>query len=132
MTTGTVAPMNTALAMRSRAVLADVASDDSTTSGVADQDDIGQVEKLQEFVEVIDVGVDVVAFPGLAGPSVPATVVSDDPVALGCEEEHLVLERVRVQGVGVKEDDGLSGSPVLDVEAGAVLGGEVAHGFSSG
>jgi hypothetical protein len=30
---------------------------------VADQDDIGQVEELQEFVEVIDVGVDVRAAP---------------------------------------------------------------------
>jgi len=42
-----------------RTVLADVASDDSATSGVADQDDVDQVEELQEFVEVIDVGVDV-------------------------------------------------------------------------
>ncbi|MNO02222.1 hypothetical protein D3C81_2225540 [compost metagenome] len=57
-----------------------------------------------------------------------ATVVGDDPVALGCQEDHLRLPAVGVQRPAVTEDNRLTGAPVLVVNLDAVAGSEGAHG----
>ncbi len=72
----------------------DVASHFTTACGVTDVDGIGELEFLDEFGEVVGVGVEVVAGPGLAGTAMAAPVVGDATVAAFGEKEHLVFEGV--------------------------------------
>ena len=92
---------------------ADVAGDLAAAGGVADQDGVVQVERLDQLREVVGVGVHVVAVPRLAGAAVAAAVVGDAAVAVGGQEEHLVVPGVGVERPAVAEDDGLSRAPVL-------------------
>jgi hypothetical protein len=71
--------------------------------GVADQDRVVQVQGLDELGEVVGVGVEVVAVPGLAGPAAAAAVVGDAPVATGRDEEHLVVPGVGGERPAVAE-----------------------------
>ncbi|MNG36393.1 hypothetical protein D3C84_1234070 [compost metagenome] len=57
-----------------------------------------------------------------------ASVVGDDPVALGSQENHLRLPAVSVQRPAMTEDNRLTGAPVLVVDLDAVAGSEGAHG----
>ncbi|MNW70606.1 hypothetical protein D3C74_499880 [compost metagenome] len=57
-----------------------------------------------------------------------ATVVGDDPVAVGGQENHLRFPTVGVQRPAVTEDNRLTGAPVLVVNLDAVAGSESAHG----
>src|SRR5215470_15366550 len=57
-----------------------------------------------------------------------ATVVSDDPVTLREEEEHLGVPVIGGQRPAVSEDDRLPLAPVLVEDLDAVLGLDRAHG----
>jgi hypothetical protein len=109
-------------------VTADIAGDFAAAGGMPDVDDMLQVELGDQFIEVVGIGVHVVAVPGLAGAAVTATVVGDATIAAGGEEEHLILEGVGGEGPAVAEDDGRAVAPVVVIDLGAVLGGECAHG----
>ena len=111
-----------------RAVPADVAGDLAATGGMADMDRVLQVERLDQLRQVVGIGVQVVAAPGLARPAVAAAVMGDAAVAALRQEEHLVLEGVGAQRPAVAEDDRLPGTPVLVVDLGTVLGSDHGHG----
>jgi hypothetical protein len=93
------------------AVAADVARHLAAAGGVADVDRVLQVELADELGEVVGVGVEVVAVPGLARAAVAAAIVRDAAVAARGEEEHLVLEGVGAERPAVTEDDGLVPCP---------------------
>ena len=78
--TGGIAPIST-LWRRACAVAADVAGDLAAAGGVADVDGVLQVELFDELGEIVGIGVQVVAVPGLAGAAVTAAVVGDATVA---------------------------------------------------
>jgi len=63
-------------------VAAKVAGDLAAPGGVPDQDHLAQVELLDELGQVVGVGVQVMADPGLAGAAVAAAVVGDSPEAV--------------------------------------------------
>jgi hypothetical protein len=44
---------------------------------VANVDRVFQVERFDERCEVVGIGIQVVAVPGLAGPTIPTTVMGD-------------------------------------------------------
>ena len=87
---------------------ADVAGDFAAAGRVADQDRVVQVERLDELGEVVGVGVQVVAVPGLAGTPASATVVGDGAIAVGRDEERLVIPGVGGQRPAVAEHDRLA------------------------
>src|SRR5438094_213082 len=66
--------------------------------------------------EVVGVGVQIVAVPGLARAAVAAAVMGDAAVAAGSQKEHLVFPGVRAQRPAMTEDHGLSAAPVLVVQ----------------
>jgi hypothetical protein len=68
-------------------VTADVASDLATASRVAGMDRVLQVELLDQLGEVVGIGVEVVALPGLARAAVAAAVMGDAAVAVRGQEE---------------------------------------------
>src|SRR5262245_31612946 len=55
------------------------------------------------------------------------TVVGNGAIAMGGEEEHLVLESIRAQRPTMAKHDGLPSTPVIEVDLGAVLCGDRAH-----
>jgi hypothetical protein len=61
---------------------------------VTDQDGVVHVEGLDERGQVIGVGVQVVAVPGLAGPAAAAAVVRNGAITAGRDEECLVIPGV--------------------------------------
>ena len=122
-----MALMRTALATRLGTEPADITSYFTAACGVADVDGVGELELLDEFGEVVGVGVEVVAGPRLAGTAMAAAVVGDATVAVVGEEVHLVFEGVGAKGPAVAEDDWLAGAPVFVVEVGAVGCAECAH-----
>src|SRR5262249_21918641 len=95
--------------------------------GVADVDGLPDVEVLHQRREVVGVGVEVVALPGLAGAAVPAAVGRDAAVALRGQEEHLVLGGGGAEGAAVAEHQRPARAPVLVVERRPVFGREGAR-----
>jgi hypothetical protein len=62
-------------------VSGDVTRDFTATGGVADMDDILEVELLDKLGEVVGVGIHVVAGPGLARTAMAAAVMGDAAIA---------------------------------------------------
>src|SRR5262249_2491393 len=83
-----------------------------------------EVERLDELGEVVGVGVEIVALPGLTRAAMAAAVMGDAPVAMRDQKKHLVFKGVRAQRPTMAEDDGLPRAPVFVVNLGAVLGGD--------
>lgn len=54
---------------------ADIPRHLTTTSGVANQDDVLEIERLYQFGQIIRVGTQIVAVPWLVGSAVTAPVV---------------------------------------------------------
>ena len=87
---------------------------------MADMDRVLEVERLDQRREVVGIGVEVVAVPGLARPAMAAAVVGDAAIAARGQEEHLVLERIGGQRPAMAEDDRLPRAPILEIDLGAV------------
>ncbi len=114
------------------AMPADVARHLAAAGGVADHRHVLHVQRREQLVQVVGIGVHVVALPGLAGAAMAAPVVGDAAKAVRCQVEHLRLPCVRAQRPAVAEADDRAGAPVLVVDLRAVLGGEGAHGSPFG
>ncbi len=87
---------------------ADIAGDFATARRVADVDCFLQVELFDQRLEVVRVGIHIVALPGLARPAMPAAVVSNAAVTARSQEEHLVFEGIRAQRPPVAENNRLT------------------------
>ncbi|GAB3890549.1 hypothetical protein GCM10029964_062260 [Kibdelosporangium lantanae] len=92
---------------------ADVAGDLPAAGGVANQDRVVQVEGVDDRGEVIGVGVQVVAVPGLARPATATAVVRDGAVTVGGQQEQLIIPGVGGQRPAVAEDDRPAGPQSL-------------------
>jgi hypothetical protein len=101
-------------------VAAEIARHLAAAGGVADVDDVVQVKVLDQAGQVVGVVIHVVALEDLGGAAVPAPVMSDHPVAVVQEEEHLGVPVVGRQGPPVTEDDRLTGTLVLEVDLSSV------------
>jgi hypothetical protein len=58
-------------------------------------DSILQLELLDEFREIVGIGVEIVAVPRLARAAMAAAIMSDAAIAVGDEEETSDLQRRR-------------------------------------
>ena len=93
-------------------------------------DHVRQGERFDKRREVVGVGVHLVAGPGLRGPSMPPTIVGDGAIALGGQEEQLLVPGVGVERPAVAEDHRLTRSPILVIDLCSVLRGDGRHMFS--
>jgi hypothetical protein len=59
----------------------DIAGDFTTAGGMADMDCILQIKRRGEFGEIVGIGVEVVAIPGLARAAMTASVMCDAAIA---------------------------------------------------
>ncbi|MNS14787.1 hypothetical protein D3C72_464110 [compost metagenome] len=110
------------------AVTTDVTRHFAATGGETEQHGVLQIEPFDQLRQIVGVMVHVVARPRLAGTTMTATVVGDDPVTLVGEEDHLRFPAVGIQRPAVTEDNRLTGAPVLVVNLDAIAGSESAHG----
>src|SRR5947209_2563868 len=82
----------------------------ATSRGVADEDDVVQVEVLDEAGQVVGVGREVVAVPRLGGAAAAASVVGDGPVPRVGDQLQLGIPRVGGQRPAVAEHHWLPAS----------------------
>ena len=61
-----------------------------------------------------------------------SAIMRDATVASAGQKEHLIFKRVRVQAIGVVEDNGLPCPPIFKIEFCAVSRGNGAHGITDG
>src|SRR6266568_4759528 len=94
---------------------------------MANKDEIVQVELFDQLGEVVGILVHVVALPRLVRPAMAAPVVSDDPIAVLTEEQHLGFPGVPGERPTMGEEDRLSRSPVLVSDLRSVFGRDRAH-----
>jgi hypothetical protein len=94
-------------------------------------DRIAKVERGDQFGEVVRIGVQVIAIPGLVRAPMASAIVCDAPVSAGGQENHLVFPSIGAQGPAVTEDDWLAFSPILEVDLRTIFGCESRHGFLS-
>src|SRR5439155_26485061 len=104
-----------------RAVTPDEPRDFATTSRVANQHRILQVECLEQFQKIVRIRVHVVAIPWLTGAAMHATVVPNAAVPVGRQEKHLRFPGIRSQRPSVAEYDRLAGAPVFEINLCPVL-----------
>jgi hypothetical protein len=94
---------------------------------VTDHYRVLEIERFEQFSEVIGIGIHFVAVPRLAGPAMPAAVVGDAAIAAGREKKHLRLPGIRTQRPAVAEGNDGSCAPVFVINLCSVAGGERAH-----
>ena len=106
------------------AVFRDIARRLATACRMADMDRILQVEMLGHCRSVGRVMVHVVASVHLRGAAVTAPVMRDDAIAVGKEEQQLVVPVVRRKRPAVMKHDGLCvlRAPVLVENLSTVFG----------
>lgn len=105
----------------------DVAGDLAAACRVTDHDSVIQVERLEEFRQIVGIRVHIVAIPRLTRPAVAATIVRDAAVAVGRKKEHLRFPGVCAQRPAVTEDDRLTRAPVLVIDLRFVPSSDRAH-----
>jgi hypothetical protein len=97
---------------------------------MTDVDHVSQSEMLDQFGEIVGIGVQIIAQPRLTRSSVSAAIMGDTAIAMRGQKEHLILESIRAQRPTVTEHDGLSCTPIVIIELRAVLCDECAHYYS--
>ena len=109
------------------AVAADVARHFAAADGVADQDQIAQIQRFNQQSQIVGVLVDVVTVPGLIRTAVAAAIVGDHPEPALAEKQQLVVPGVGGQRPTVGEQDRLAAAPILVENARAIGRGEDTH-----
>src|SRR5579862_1103929 len=100
----------------------------AAASGVADVNDILEIEMRGYRCKVVGIVIHVMAVAGLRGPAVAAAVMGDDAIAPIEEEQHLIIPVIGRQRPAMAEHDGLTFAPVLVEDLNAILGLHDAHG----
>jgi hypothetical protein len=106
---------------------AQIAGNLAASGGVTHHHGVFQIERFEEFGEIVSVSVHLVAVPRLAGAAIAAPVVSDDAIAELAQKQHLRVPCVRSQRPAMRERDWLSLTPVLVIDGCSVFGGDGAH-----
>ena len=112
------------------AVAGDVPSHLAGPHGMADKGDLGETEVVEKSGQIVRQRIEIIAAAGPIRPSMSPPVIGDTAQAMAGEKRHLIVPGVRVEDIGVHEDDRLPGSPILVEEACAVAGLEVRHVLS--
>src|SRR5260370_24732959 len=88
-----------------RAVDSQMADDFAASHAGPDERDVGEVEVLDQQLQVTGQGLVVIAVPGLGGTTESAPVVGDDPVPAVDQRPDLPFPSARARRPAVHEDD---------------------------
>src|SRR6266550_4787004 len=105
------------------AMTAEITHHLSAAGRVADVNCILQVEMVSDGLQIVGIVVQVVTIGYLRRTAVAASVVGDDPITFGEEEQHLRVPIVRAQRPTMTEHDGLSFTPVfiIDIDVSSIF-----------
>src|ERR1700729_2550329 len=113
-----------------RSMARDVAGQFSTSRRMPNQYCAAKIKRVDELIQIVSPGVDIVAQSRLIGIAVTPPVMGDSTVTLAIEEQHLRFPRRAGQRPAVRENDRRSGPPVAIVDRSAVTGSDLWHGNS--
>ena len=105
----------------------DITRDLAAAYGMADMNGILEIELFDQLRQVVGVGVQVIAVPGLARAAMAATIMGDTAIAARGKEKHLIFEGVRAQGPAMAKHNRLSRAPIVVIKRCPVLGLDHRH-----
>ncbi|MNT31117.1 hypothetical protein D3C72_1669420 [compost metagenome] len=111
------------------AVASNVVDDFPTAGGVSYMDSTSYAKMVDYGRNVIGIVIHVVPVPDLTGSPVAASVMCNDPVAVGQEKEHLRIPVVRTEWPTVMKEDhsGIARPPVFVKDLNTVLRSDIPH-----
>src|SRR5579863_2014104 len=89
-----------------------------------------KIESIDELIQIVGPGVNIVAGTRLIGIAVTPPIVGDRTVPLSVEKQHLCFPRRAGQRPAVRENDRRSGAPITVVNRSTVTGSDPRHGLS--
>src|SRR5580704_14624731 len=87
-----------------------------------------KIESVDEGIQIVCPGVDIVAGSRLIRKAVTPPVMGHGTIALGVEKQHLCFPRRAGQWPAMRENDRRPGAPVTIVDLGTVSGIDLRHG----
>src|SRR3984885_8807998 len=108
----------------------DVAGQLPTSRRMPNQYRAAKVKRVDELIQIVGPGVDIVAGSRLIGIAVTPPVMGDSTGTLIVEKQHLRFPRRTGQRPAVRENDGRSRAPVTIVDRSTVTGSDLGHGIS--
>src|SRR3984957_17231883 len=112
-----------------RPMARDVAGQFSTSRRMPNQYCAAKIERVDELIQIIGPGVDIVAGSRLIGIAVTPPVMGDSTVTPFIEKQHLGFPRRTGQRPAVRENDRRSRAPVTIVDRSTVTGSDLGHGI---
>src|SRR5262249_30019340 len=98
----------------------------AAASGMADQRDVFQIERLDEGSQVICIGVQVVPIPRLAGAPMSATIMGNGTIVMRGHKEQLVIPGVGIKRPTMAKDHYWPCAPIFVKDLGAIFCGNSA------
>src|SRR5262249_1466490 len=86
-----------------------------------------EIEGFDHCRKIGGIAIHIIAGRGLAGPAVATPVVRDHAEAVLCEEKHLSVPHVGIQGPAVRERNDRAGTPILVVNLRSIFRGDSTH-----
>jgi hypothetical protein len=99
----------------------------TATGGVANMDGTFEVEMGRDSRQVVGIMIHIVAVGGLSRAAVATAIMSDHPIAVTKEEQHLVIPIVGAEWPTMAENYRLSRAPIFVINLGTVFGGDSGH-----
>src|SRR5271156_979336 len=108
----------------------DVAGQFPTSRRMPNQYCAAKIKRIDELIQIVGPGVDIVAGSRLIGIAVTPPVMGDSAVTLVIEKQHLCFPRRTGQRPAVRENDRRSRAPVTIVNRSTVTGSDLGHRIS--
>src|ERR1700722_17047413 len=89
-----------------------------------------KIKRVDELIQVVGPGVDIVAGSRLIGIAVAPPVMGNSTVTLAIEKQHLRFPCRTGQWPAVRKNDRRPRAPVTIVDRSTVTGGDLGHGIS--
>src|ERR1700723_140796 len=113
-----------------RSMARDVAGQFPPSRRMPNQYCAAKIKRVDEFIQIVGPGVDIVAGSRLIGIAVTPPVMRDGTVTVAIEKQHLRSPRRPGQRPAGRENDRRSRAPVTIVDRSTVTGSDLGHGVS--
>src|ERR1700733_12791900 len=113
-----------------RSMARDVAGQFPTSRRMPNQYCAVKIKRVDELIQIVGPGVDIVTGSRLIGIAVTPPVMGDSTETFVIEKQHLRFPRRTGQRPAVRENDRRSRTPVTVVDRSTVTGSDLGHGIS--
>src|SRR5271156_689572 len=113
-----------------RSMARNIAGQFPTSRRMPNQRCPAKIKRVDELIQIVGPGVDIVAGSRLIGIAVTPPVMGDSTVTVVIEQQHLGFPPRTGQRPAVRENDRRSRAPVTIVDRSSVTGSDLGHGIS--